>query len=100
MLLKLLQIEQSEIINQPPNEKVLVLNDKKNYKLVFKQAIKRDYTYLFTSSKITLFKKFKKNIFDDTKFTDQLYLSSIGKIRLIDQWQKIFCLLYTKITKD
>lgn len=85
MSLKCLQAKQSEMINQLPNEKVLVLNSKNNYKHVHKQAAKGGYTHIFTSPKIALSKKFKKNILDDTKFTDRLCLLAVDKIHLVDQ---------------
>lgn len=82
---KILQVKQSEMINQLLNKKALVLNSKNNYKHVYKQATKRAYSYIFTSLKIFLSKKFKKNIFDDPEFTDRLLLLAIDEIHLDDQ---------------
>lgn len=84
LLFKLLLMEQNKMINQLPNKKVLVLNDKSNYKYVHKQAIKRSYTHIFISSEIALSKKFKKNIFNDPAFFDWLCLLAVDKIYLID----------------
>lgn len=84
MPLKLLQAEQSEMINQLLNEKALVLNGKNNHKHVFKQAVKGGYTHLFINPEIALFKKFKKNIFDDPEFTDWLCLHIVDEIHLVD----------------
>lgn len=81
MLLKLLQAEQSEMINQLPNGKALMLNGENNHKHVHKQAAKGGYSHLFTSPKIALSKKFRKNILDEPEFTDRLCL----EIHLVDQ---------------
>lgn len=99
MPLKLLQAEQNEMINHLSNEKALVLNGKNNHKHVFKQAVKGGYTHFFTSSEIALFKKFKKNIFNDLEFTDWLCLHVVDEIYLVDQWEKAFCPLYAEIEK-
>lgn len=70
MSLKFLQVEQSEMINQLPNGRVLVLNDENNHKHIYKQATKGDYTHIFISPEIALSKKFKKNILDELEFSD------------------------------
>lgn len=69
MPLKLLQAEQSEMINQLPNGKALVLNGENNQKHVHKQAATGRYTHIFTSPEIAFSKKFKKNVLDDPEFT-------------------------------
>lgn len=97
--LKILQVKQSEIINQLLNKKTLVLNSKNNRKHIYKQATKRYYTYIFISLKIFLSKKFKKNIFDDSEFTDKPFLLAIDEIHLDDQWKKAFRPLYANIEK-
>lgn len=56
------------MINQLPNKKVLVLNDKNNHKHIYNQAAIRGYIYIFISPKITFLKKFKKNVFDNLEF--------------------------------
>ena len=60
---------------------------------------KRSYTHLFTSPKITLSKKFKANILDNSTFAQQISLLAIDKIYLIKEWSKNFCLLYAEIEK-
>lgn len=49
-----------------------------------RKIIKDGYTYIFTSSKIILSKKFKKNILDLSSFTDRLYLLAIDKIHMVN----------------
>lgn len=90
MPLKLLQVEQSEMINQLPNGKALILNGEHNHNYVHKQAAKGGYTHLFTSPEIALSKNFKKNILDDPEFTDRLCLLAVDEIRLVHQWEKAF----------
>ena len=99
MPLKLLQAEQSKMINQLSNGKALMLNGKNNHKHVHKKAAKEGYTHIFTSPEIALSKKFKKNILDDPEFTDRLCLLAIDEIHLVDKWEKTFCLLYAEIEK-
>ena len=99
ILLKLLQAEQSRIINQIPNKRELVINSENNHKHVYKQAAKGGYIHIFTSPEIVLSKKFKKNILDDPEFTDRFCLLVVDEIHLIDQWEKAFHSLYTKIEK-
>lgn len=99
MPLKLLQAEQSQMINWIPNSKALVLNGENNYKHIHKQVARGDYTYIFTSPEIVLLKKFNKNILDDTKFTRRLCLLAVDEIHLVDQWDQAFCSLYAKIEK-
>lgn len=84
MLFKLLLVKQNKMINQLPNKRALVLNDKNNYKHVYKQAAKGSYTHIFTNFEVVLPKKFKKNIFDDPAFFDWLCLLTINKIYLVD----------------
>lgn len=55
--------------------------------------------YIFTSLEIALSKKFEKNALDNLEFTNWLFLFAIDKIYLVDQWEKTFCPLYTKIEK-
>lgn len=73
------------MINQLLNERILVLNSKNNYKHVYKKVTKKDYIHIFTSPEITLFKKYKKNILDDSKFIDWLYLLTIDEIYFVDK---------------
>lgn len=46
--------------------------------------VKKSYTHIFTGLKITLLKKFKKNIPNKFEFTNRLYLLAINKIYLAD----------------
>ena len=85
MPLKLLQAEQSQMINQIPNGKALMLNGESNHKHIYKQAGKSGYTHIFTNPEIALSKKFKKNIFDKPAFTDRLFLLAVNEIYLVDQ---------------
>lgn len=85
MPLKLLQAEQSQMINRIPNSKALVLNGENNHKHIHKQAAKGGYTHVFNSPEIALSKKFKKNILDDSEFTDRLFLLAVDEIHLVDQ---------------
>lgn len=82
---KLLQVKQSHIINKILNGKVLVLNRENNHKHIYKQGVKGGFTHIFTSLEITFSKKFKKNILDNSKFTNRLYLLAIIEIYLVDQ---------------
>lgn len=51
MPLKLFQIKQSLIINQKLTGKAMVLIGEKNHKHIYLQIAKKDYTYIFTSSR-------------------------------------------------
>lgn len=99
MPLKLLQAEQSRMINKKPNGKALVLNGENSHKHVYKQAAKGGYRHIFTSPEIALSKKFKNNILDDPEFTDRLCLLAIDDIHLVDQWGQSFRPLYVEIEK-
>lgn len=72
------------MINQIPNGKAFVLNGENNHKHIQKQAAKGGYTHIFTSSKIALSKKFKKNILNDPAFIDRLCLLAVDEIHLVD----------------
>lgn len=87
------------MIKQLLNKKTLVLNGKNKYKHIYKQAITGVYTYIFISLEIAFSKKFKKNVLDNPKFTDWLFLLTIDEVHLVDQWRKAFHLLYAKIKK-
>ncbi len=54
MLFKLLQGEQSHMINQIPNNKTLVQNKENNYIHIHKQVAKRGYTHIFTCLEIAI----------------------------------------------
>lgn len=57
--LKLLQSEQSNIINEIFHRKSIVLNAKNNKKHTQEKITNKDYTYIFISFEIALLKKFK-----------------------------------------
>lgn len=82
--LKLLQVEQSQMINQILNSKALVLNKKNNHKHIHKQMVKDGYTHIFTSLEIIFSKKFKKNTLDYPVFTNKLCLLAINEIYLVN----------------
>lgn len=64
MPLKLLQVEQSIIINPIANAKSIVLNGENNLTSMHRKIAKGGYTYVFTSPKIAISKIFKKNVLD------------------------------------
>ena len=64
MLLKLLQDEKYEMINQLSQGKAIVLNRENSQKNVLSELVCGEYTHVFTSLKIVFFKKFKKYILD------------------------------------
>lgn len=99
MSLKLLQIEQSKLINQIPQSKEIVLNRKNNMWNVLAGIANRGYTHVFTSSEIALSKKFKNNILNQSFFTNCLCLLVIDEIHLIEEQNKNFQSMYTKIEK-
>lgn len=99
MSLKLLQVEQYEIINRLSQSKAIVLNGENSQKSVFIGVTREYYTHLFTSPKIILSKKFKICILDQQIFTNRLYLFAIDKILFIDEWGKSFYPIYTEIEK-
>ena len=99
MLLKLLQVEHSEMINYIPYGKGIVLNGKNNIKQILANIWTGDYTYVFTSPEIAFSKKFKQSILDTPFFTNCLCLFAINKIYLIEEWGKNFCLIYSEIEK-
>lgn len=59
MPLKLLQEEQSKIINCIPYRKSIVLNEKNNTKQILANIAIKGYTHIFTSPEIAFSKKFK-----------------------------------------
>lgn len=77
----------------------MILNRENNQKDIQLKIAKKGYTHVFTTSKIAISKKFKKNILDSSQFTDCLYLLTIDKIYLVKEWDKGFSPLYAKIEK-
>lgn len=85
MLLKLLQVEQSEKINRLPSGKRIVLNRENNTNSIFTEIVNRKYSHVFTSPEIALSKKFKWNILDCSSFTKRFCLLAIDKIYLVEE---------------
>ena len=100
MPLKLLQAEQTTIINQRlPKGNTIVLNGDNNKETTQCKIARGNYTHVFTSPEIALSKKFKKNILHQHVFTDRLCLLAIDKIHLVEEWGKQFRPLYAEIKK-
>ncbi len=99
MPLKLLQAEQSKLINQIPQAKGIVLNGENNTQRVFADIASGGYIHVFTSQEIALSKKFKNSVLDDCSFTDHLCLLAIDEIHLVEEWNKNFRPMYAKIEK-
>ena len=99
MPLKLLQAEQSELINQIPQGKGTVLNGENNTRNVLAGIANRGYTHISTSPEIALSKKFKSSVLDQSFFTDCLCLLAIDEIHLVEEWGKNFQPMYTEIEK-
>ena len=66
---------------------------------MFTKVSKGGYTHVFTSLKITISKKFKKDIFDESVFTNCLYLHAVDEIYLVEEWGNNFYLMYAEINK-
>lgn len=64
MSLKLLQVEQSKLINRLPGKRSIVFNGENSFNSVFNEISKGKYIYIFINLEITISKKFKKYIFD------------------------------------
>lgn len=97
ILLKVLQAEQNSMINCISCGKAIALTGENNQKIVQQSIWSSDYTHIFTSPKIALFKKLKANILDNLCFARWLYLLAINEIYLIEEWGKNFQPLYVKI---
>ena len=72
-------------------------------KTIWRQCIEKlqkvDISTIFTSPEIALSKKFKKNVLDQSSFTDRLCLLAIDEIHLVDQWGQSFKPLDAEIEK-
>lgn len=100
MPLKLLQTEQSDMINvRLPKGNAIVLNGDNNQENTQQIIATGDYTHVFTSPEIALSKKFKKNILDQNVFTYRLCLLAVDRIYLVKEWGKQFRPLYAEIEK-
>lgn len=98
--LKLLQAEQSKMINSLPKGKAIVLNGENNLTHVQRDIARGGYTHVFTSPEIAISKNFKKkNILDDPLFSNRLSLLAIDEIHLVEQWGYKFRPLYSEIDK-
>lgn len=96
MPLKLLQAEQSEMINRIPRGRGIILSGKNNNKRVLEDIARGGYTHVFTSPEIALSKKFKNCILDQTSFTDCLCLLAVDEIHLVEEWGKNFRPMYAE----
>lgn len=86
VILKLLQTEQSTTINLRLLKcNTIVLNRNNNKENTWYTTVIGNYTHIFMDPKITLSKKFKKNIFNWHIFINRLYLFAINKFYLIDE---------------
>lgn len=99
MPFKLLQAKQKVMINQILNEKAVALTENNNTQSMQREIAHGNYTHIFTSPEITLSKKFKKNVLDNSYFANCLCLLIIDEIHLVEQWDKSFKPFYAKITK-
>lgn len=100
MPLKLLQAEQSGIINTKlPNGHAIELNGDNNKESTQREIARGYYTHVFTSPEIALSKKFKKNVLDQHLFSDRLCLLAVDEIHLVEEWGKQFRPLYAEIEK-
>ena len=99
MPLKLLQVEQEELINKLLRWKAIVLNRENNQKDIQLEIANGGYTHVFISSEIAISTKFKKNILESFQFMDYLYLFAVNKIHLIKECGKSFQPLYAEIEK-
>lgn len=97
--LKPLQVEQNSMINYLSSRKIITLTSKNNQKAIQQSIWSLDYSHVFTSPKIALSKKFKAIILDNPRFARGLCFLAIGKIYLVEKWDKSFRPLYTKIKK-
>lgn len=99
MPLKLLQAEQSEMINRIPQGKGIILNRENNNKRVLDNIVKGGYTHVFTSPEIALSKQFTNSVLDQTSFTDRLALLAVDEIHLVEEWGNNFRPMYAEIKK-
>ena len=99
MPLKLLQSEQSNMINKILHGKAIVLNGENNQKHTQQKIANEGYTHVFTSPEIALLKKFKQHVLDQHQFTNRLCLLAIDEIHLVEEWGKSFRPLYADIQK-
>lgn len=80
ILLKLLQIEQNELINKLSRVKNIIFNSKNCSNIMFIEVFKGRYIYVFLSLKIAITKRVKKYIIHHIFFTDYLCLLFIDDI--------------------
>lgn len=99
MPLKLLQAEQSIMINWILCGKAIIFNKENSHKYLYHKAAKRNYICIFISLEIALLKKFINHFLDNSCFMNRLHLLTINEIHLVDWWEKSFGLLYNKIEK-
>lgn len=99
MPLKLLQVEQSELINQLPWGKRIVLNGENNMRNTFADIANGGYIHVFISPEIALSKKFKSSILDQNSFINCLCLLAIDELYLVEEWGKNFRPMYAQLEK-
>lgn len=87
------------MINEIPNGKAVALTGDNNTQSMQCEIAQGNYTHVFTSPEIALSKKFKKNVLDNSFFTDRLCLLAIDEIHLVEQWGRSFRPLYAEIEK-
>lgn len=96
--LKLLQAKQEALINKFSRKKAMILNEKNNQKDIQLEIAKKNILKYLQALR-SLSKKFKKNVLDNSQFTDCLCLLTIDEIHLVEKWNKGFWLLYSEIEK-
>lgn len=99
MALKLVQVKQSELINQIFQSRKIVLNDKNNTWNVPAGITNKRYTHIFTNPEIALSQKFISNILDQGFFINCFYLLVIDNIHPIEKWDKNSQHVYAIIKK-
>lgn len=87
------------MINRIRNGKAIALTGENNQQSTQCEIATGNYTHLFTSPKIALSMKFKKNLLDNTHFSERFQFLTIDEIYLVEQQNKIFRLLYAEIEK-
>ena len=87
------------MINRLPKGKAIALTGDNNQKETQQMIAGGSYTHLFTSLEITLSKKFKATILDNSLFAQRISLLAIDEIYLVKEWGKSFRPLYAEIEK-
>lgn len=85
MPLKLLQAEQSELINRLLGRRSIILNSENSSNSVFTKVFNERYIHVFTSPEIAISKKFKKCILNYSSFTDRLCLLAVNETHQVEE---------------